>query len=716
MQINKKPLGVFSLTGVVLLAASVAIAGVEWQQISPTQTPPNSPIAITRDSCRDVGVLWTSNCGPNPMAGTWEFNNMDMWQQVMPVGRPDACEPGYVAFDPCRCMTVQWGGVGSGDCPPYEYDGMSWTPGSCAGVPQNRDAHRMVGVPNRCTIFMFGGRRFAGGGVQVNDAYEFDGSSWTLHFPAVRPPARQDHAMAYDPTRDVVVVFGGWDGSTRLGDTWEFDFATLTWSQVSLTPPNAPSARHFSTMAFFPEENAIFLFGGNDGAVRNDTWMYDGTTWTQLSLPSSPPTASGFMAYDSANDRILMLVDSQTWELVIPSSDDCNSNGIPDECDIDCGAPGCDPPPDCSGSSDCNGNGIPDECELPPVGGGPDCNNDGVPDECQLSGMFAASSGPLSPIDSANLQSFLIPSPPQAISDVTLSFMASADLDASTEVIDVDINGSGIGTIFQANANQCPATPDADQLVVPAATYNAAVGGGDAVFNMIASSDVTLGICSLPFIEVTVEYDRPGNDCNNNSIPDECDIANGTSPDCQPNGIPDDCELPPIGGGPDCNNDGVPDACQLVGNDCNGNGIPDECDPDCNNNGVPDLCDVAQSTGCPTGTCTNNCADDCNENCIPDECETDTDSDGVIDDCDNCPNDPNLGQGDCDGDGVGDVCDPDIDGDGVSNAADVCPHTSNCDVASDGRPRLDMNNDCEVNGLDIQEIVNQLLSSCNECN
>ncbi|MBN2561183.1 MAG: right-handed parallel beta-helix repeat-containing protein [Phycisphaerae bacterium] len=45
---------------------------------------------------------------------------------------------------------------------------------------------------------------------------------------------------------------------------------------------------------------------------------------------------------------------------------DCNGNGIPDECDIDCGAPGgpCDVP-GCGGSADCNDNGVPDECEPP---------------------------------------------------------------------------------------------------------------------------------------------------------------------------------------------------------------------------------------------------------------------------------------------------------------------------------------------------------------
>lgn len=57
---------------------------------------------------------------------------------------------------------------------------------------------------------------------------------------------------------------------------------------------------------------------------------------------------------------------------------DCNDNGIDDECDLDCGAPGgsCDVT-GCGQSFDCDANGIPDDCER-------DCNNNGLRDTCDL--------------------------------------------------------------------------------------------------------------------------------------------------------------------------------------------------------------------------------------------------------------------------------------------------------------------------------------------
>jgi len=120
-------------------------------------------------------------------------------------------------------------------------------------------------------------------------------------------------------------------------------------------------------------------------------------------------------------------------------------------------------------------------------------------------------------------------------------------------------------------------------------------------------------------------------------VPDECDIASGTSGDCQPNGIPDDCEA-------DCNGNRVADDCDIATGtsaDCQPNGIPDDCEPDCSGNGVPDDCDIATGTSA-----------DCQPNGIPDDCERDCNQTDVPDDCD-------IATGissDCNGNGIPDEC------------------------------------------------------------
>jgi len=82
-------------------------------------------------------------------------------------------------------------------------------------------------------------------------------------------------------------------------------------------------------------------------------------------------------------------------------------------------------------------------------------------------------------------------------------------------------------------------------------------------------------------------------DCNENGIPDECDIAAGTSDDCNGNGLPDECEI---------------DAAALV--DCSVTPPPcragpffclADCLDDLNGNGIADCCEEATCVPCPPG-------------------------------------------------------------------------------------------------------------------
>ncbi|MDP6763375.1 MAG: sulfatase-like hydrolase/transferase [Planctomycetota bacterium] len=187
-----------------------------------------------------------------------------------------------------------------------------------------------------------------------------------------------------------------------------------------------------------------------------------------------------------------------------------------------------------------------------------------------------------------------------------------------------------------------------------------------------------------------------GTDCNGNGVPDDQDIANGTSLDCNQNGVPDECDL--AGGNAlDCNQNGVPDSCDLgsgTSADCNGNGILDDCDlsngisQDCNQNSVPDECDTGAGT-----------SSDCNANLVPDECEPDCDGNGVPDECD-------VGAGgssDCNQNGVPDSCDlasgasPDCNGNAVPDECDLANGAS-LDCDGNGLP-----DECDLAGGGAQD-------------
>ena len=84
------------------------------------------------------------------------------------------------------------------------------------------------------------------------------------------PHPERDHQRA--------VLFGGFDGTNYLADTWTWD--GTTWTEQ--TPATSPPARAGATMEYF--DGQVVLFGGYNGtSYLNDTWTWDGTTWTEQS-------------------------------------------------------------------------------------------------------------------------------------------------------------------------------------------------------------------------------------------------------------------------------------------------------------------------------------------------------------------------------------------------------------------------------------------------
>jgi hypothetical protein len=96
------------------------------------------------------------------------------------------------------------------------------------------------------------------------------------------------------------VLFGGGGVSANYNDTWEWD--GTTWTQAQ--PPTAPSARVWHRLAWFSLTQRVVLFGDISGTVA-DLWEWDGQQWTQRPT-SSMPLAGGKLAYDPGRQRVLM--------------------------------------------------------------------------------------------------------------------------------------------------------------------------------------------------------------------------------------------------------------------------------------------------------------------------------------------------------------------------------------------------------------------------
>ena len=107
--------------------------------------------------------------------------------------------------------------------------------------------------------------------------------------------------MAFDSINNLLILFGGFSSSAPVNDTWNWN--GNNWVQLLDGSTNSPPPRSFATMAFGPTVNQMILFGGFGTVTRiNDTWSWDGatTTWTELNDGSSgspPPRSNAVMGY-----------------------------------------------------------------------------------------------------------------------------------------------------------------------------------------------------------------------------------------------------------------------------------------------------------------------------------------------------------------------------------------------------------------------------------
>lgn len=167
-----------------------------------------------------------------------------------------------------------------------------------------------------------GGLLLFGGDGAPNDTWRWQAGAWQQLSPAVSPPARYGPKMASDSARQRVVLFGG--NATGLlaplGDTWEWDGAQ--WNQMS--PPGSPPARGGHCMTFDRFRARTVMFGGNATIILpvfssvsfRDTWLWDGTQWTQLSLAVQPPSLiNPEMVFDDSRGCVVMTGGvGATWE------------------------------------------------------------------------------------------------------------------------------------------------------------------------------------------------------------------------------------------------------------------------------------------------------------------------------------------------------------------------------------------------------------------
>lgn len=263
--------------------------GAAWTHVStPSPGQLNSPLGFDPDRNEFI----TLDNGESSVASTaavWRFRD-GRWSHDTSTSNPTSFIAG--TYDEARDRVVAVSPLFE----TWEYDGSVWrlaAPAFASGLQSPRmvyDAARQ-----ECVL------------IALRDAFEtwtWNGVAWRLA-SVTGPPLRWGAAVTYDSAHQVVLLFGGY-GASIYQDTWQWN-GTL-WSQVAST---GPARRYFAAMAFDPIRQKVILHGGSgsSGIISNanrDHWEWNGTSWSNRTIPCPPNRERASMAFDPVRGVLVL--------------------------------------------------------------------------------------------------------------------------------------------------------------------------------------------------------------------------------------------------------------------------------------------------------------------------------------------------------------------------------------------------------------------------
>ncbi|MCI4351037.1 MAG: hypothetical protein L3K15_05955 [Thermoplasmata archaeon] len=215
------------------------------------------------------------------------------WQQFRtPTGFPGLYYPS-LASDPSDLGVIQFGGCTSVLCTSasnatWLYSEGSWSRLAPSVAPTPRGEAQMTWDPADGSVVLFGGHGCQNPPVcdhwgSLNDTWTFSGGAWHRVLTGVAPPPTIEGALAYDPSGQQVVLFGGYGCFVRC-TTWTY--SSGSWTALNLT--TSPSFRYDAGFAEDDHDNGALLFGGVASGVLDDTWLFSHGGWHGVASSAHP--------------------------------------------------------------------------------------------------------------------------------------------------------------------------------------------------------------------------------------------------------------------------------------------------------------------------------------------------------------------------------------------------------------------------------------------
>lgn len=258
-----------------------ALAGDAWQLVDASGPPVRNLAGVAFDTRRGALVVHGGSSGTGaPYAETWEWR-AGRWSLCSSDG-PGARDHTAMAYDAARGRCVLFGGQVTLEEFPrdtWEWDGARWTrvdtEASGAAGPGPRVHHALAYDPSLERVVLYGGS--SPRGPSLGDLWAFDGQRWS----ALGEGAPRSHAaLAFDERLGALVAVGGF-GPGRAAA------ALSAWREgrwIELDE-RGPSPRYLSAAAWDDARARLVVFGGGDAAgdaLLADTWTRAAGGWTRL--------------------------------------------------------------------------------------------------------------------------------------------------------------------------------------------------------------------------------------------------------------------------------------------------------------------------------------------------------------------------------------------------------------------------------------------------
>lgn len=288
--------------------------GSTWTNVTSVIPPPRYNAQMAFDATRGKLLLFGGAIYTTEFADTWEWDGVK-WTQLDAPG-PSSAQPCSMVTDRKTRKIVLYVGP---ERTTWEWDGSNWS--KLEAQPSPRTYQAMAADPVRGRTILFGGRDSVKPAQALRDTWEWDPQGkWSRPSPAASPSARYGHTLVHDPNTGNDVLFGGTNSTVYFGDTWIWN-GTI-WSDAQTT--TGPSLRSSHAMVAGKAGSPLVLFGGGDKTTLfGDTWGWRNAGWTQLATTGPSPRTGHAMVYDAAHDRTVLfggydgsksLADTWQWD------------------------------------------------------------------------------------------------------------------------------------------------------------------------------------------------------------------------------------------------------------------------------------------------------------------------------------------------------------------------------------------------------------------